>query len=222
MLYESVFVWVYIGSHAWMYSFPCLTSRKKLKSTLQQTIALSHNFQETWTWNSLTSVTSYIFPARFKAFICQRKKKTAWGVLSPQPEILFVSQPPPLSPGPGFWPGRAWWTTTSSTTRLPIQIDVTNNGGSAGSAFDLCVRRVLWKRKSVWPDGGPGSLKGSFLRVWAKQHSWLNWPELITEKFFYVVNTNEYLSCFHSCLSDCCFVFSHERFACADKRTQKV
>lgn len=83
------------------------------------------------------------------------------------------------------WPGiLAWWTTTSSTMRLPIQIDVTNNGGSAGSVFDLCVLRALWKRKSVWPDGGPASLKGSFLRVWAKQHSWLDRPEL---KSFYML-----------------------------------
>lgn len=54
-------------------------------------------------------------------------------------------------------------------------------GGALG-VLDLCVRRALWKRKSVWPDGGPASLKGSFLTVWAKQHSWLDWPELITER----------------------------------------
>ena len=93
-----------------------------------------------------------------------------------------MSQPPCLSPGLGFCPGGAWWTTTSSTTWLAIHIDVTNNGGSTGSVFDLCVRRALWKRKSVWPDGGPASLKGSFLTIWAKQHSWLDWPELITER----------------------------------------
>ncbi len=175
MLYESVFVWVHRCT--WMYSFPCFISRKLVLKILQQTIAASHNFQETWTWNSLPSATSYIFPAWFKAFICQRKKKQH---IIPARDFVCIPAPAPLP-----WPRiLAWWTTTSSTMCLPIQIDVTNNGGSAGSVFDLCVLRALWKRKSVWPDGGPVSLKGSFLRVWAKQHSWLDGPE---PKSFYML-----------------------------------
>lgn len=49
----------------WMPSSSCDASRKPALQTLQQTIVASRNFQETGTWNSLTSATSYIFPSRF-------------------------------------------------------------------------------------------------------------------------------------------------------------
>lgn len=77
----------------------------------------------------------------------------------------------------GSWPKGAWWETTSSKTGLPIQIYVTCMV-RGGGVFDLCVHRALWKGKSVWPDGRPESLKRSFLRVGAKQHSGLEWPEI--------------------------------------------
>lgn len=180
-------------------------------------MAASHNFQQTLTYNPLTTAASYIFPASFKAstaFICQRKKQHGEYY---HPDFVWIPASAPLS-GPGFWSGGVWWTTTSSTARMPIQIDVTNNGGSAGSfAWFMCAQSLLeeeecvtWWRARVSKRVLPESLsQAAFLAGL----TWIHQRERQKERgeFLYVVNTSVYLSYFHSCLLYCCFVFSHEQ-----------
>lgn len=117
MLYESV---IYCRCTL-MRSLPCSISRK-----LFHCLITSRNFE-----TPLVLQLPITSQQKLKVLICQRVHRGhyhpgQWCCLYPSFRPLHSS-----------WPGGVWWGTTSWTTRMPIQKDVTNNG-EEGEGCYLC------------------------------------------------------------------------------------